>query len=70
MYRELLGALAKQSMTKRDLASAINVSEKTIYSKINGKIDFTFSEAKRIRDLIAPNESLDILFNTEQEHKN
>ncbi|CAG9703673.1 helix-turn-helix domain-containing protein [Clostridium neonatale] len=62
MYLELLGELIKKSISKKSLAKQIGVTEKTLFNKLNGKTDFTFSEVKKIRDIVAPGESLDKLF--------
>lgn len=62
MYRELLGELIKKGISKKDLAKSLEISEKTLFNKLNRKSDFTFSEAKKIRDIVAPYESLERLF--------
>lgn len=62
MYLQLLGELIKKGITKKSLANQIGVAEKTLFNKLNGKTDFTFSEIKKIRDIVAPGKSLDELF--------
>lgn len=64
MYLELLGELIKKGITKKSLAKQIGITEKTLFNKLNGKTDFTFSEIKKIRDIVAPGYSLDKLFET------
>ncbi|MGL4571826.1 MAG: helix-turn-helix domain-containing protein [Clostridium sp.] len=62
MYRELLGNLAKKGMSKKELAEIVGITEKTLFNKLNGKSDFTWSEVKRIRKVVAPEVSLEKLF--------
>lgn len=62
MYLELLGELIKKGITKKALAERIGITEKTLFNKLNGRSDFTFSEVKRIRDIVSPGQSLDKLF--------
>lgn len=63
MYRELLGELIKKGLTKKDLAIKMGISEKTLHNKLNKRSDFTLSEVIKIRDIVAPQESLEKLFN-------
>jgi putative transcriptional regulator len=62
MYRELLGEMVKKSITKKQLAKNIGVSEKTLFNKLNGKTDFTWNEVKKIRKIVSPSSSLEELF--------
>lgn len=62
MYRELLGEMFKKGLNKNDLAKEIGVAEKTLRNKLKGKTDFTWSEVKKIRDIVAPNYTIEELF--------
>ncbi|PRR77648.1 hypothetical protein CLLI_22120 [Clostridium liquoris] len=62
MYRELLGEIVKKGLNRKKLAEKIGVSEKTLRNKLNGKTDFTWSEVKKIRDIVAPEYTLEKLF--------
>jgi len=62
MYRELLGEMTKRGLTRVQLAEELGISEKSLRNKINGKTDFKWSEVKRIRDIVAPSASIEILF--------
>lgn len=62
MYRELVGEMAKKEITKKQLAKDVGMSEKTFHNKLRGRTDFTWSEVKKIRDIVAPTESLERLF--------
>ena len=64
MYRELLGEIVKRGLSKKELAKEIGITEKTLFNKLNGKSDFTWSEIKKIRNIVAPNISLEELFKT------
>lgn len=62
MYRELLGEMLKRGITRKELADKIGVSDKTIRNKICGRTDFSWSEIKAIRDIVAPDFGLEELF--------
>ena len=62
MYRELLGEMTKKGLTRIQLAEELGMSEKSLRNKINGKTDFKWSEVKRIRDIVAPTASIELLF--------
>lgn len=64
MYRELLGEIVKKGLTKKELAKGIGISEKTLFNKLNGNSDFTWSEVKEIRNIVAPDIPLEKLFET------
>lgn len=63
LEKEMVG---RNHMTRKDLAIALGLSEKTISNKMNGKTDFTYSEMVKIRSLLG--KSLDELFQVD-EHK-
>ncbi|HZJ85807.1 MAG TPA: hypothetical protein VFC83_01660 [Erysipelotrichaceae bacterium] len=62
MYRELLGEMVKCGLTREELAKQIGVSEKTLFNKLNGATDFSWTEVKAIRDIVAPDYQLETLF--------
>ncbi len=62
MYRELLGEMVKKGVSKKVLAEKIGVTEKTLFNKLNGKTDFTWSEVKTIRKIVSPEIPLEELF--------
>lgn len=62
MYRVLRGEMVKAGLSVAKLAEKIGVAEKTLRNKLNGETDFTFPEAKTIRNQVNPKMSLEELF--------
>lgn len=62
MYYKLLNEIAKKGITRKSLANRIGVTEKTLFNKLNGRSDFTFTELKKIRNIVAPEYNLEKLF--------
>lgn len=69
MYRELLGEMVKKGITRKILAEELGITPKTLFNKMNGITEFTWEEVKKIRQLVAPNKTLEELF-TQTETKN
>lgn len=67
MYRELLGEMVKKGITRKFIAKKLRISDKTLFNKLNGITEFTWSEIKLIRKLVAPNKKLEDLFKTVDE---
>lgn len=67
MYRVLIGKMAENKITRKQLADYLNLSEKCVSNKINGVTDFDMAEAKLVRAYVAPNMTLDDLFSTEDQ---
>lgn len=66
MYYELLGEIARKGVSKKQLAKEVGISEKTLFNKLNGKSDFTWSEVKQIKKALHTNLSLEKLFNNSE----
>lgn len=62
MPYNLIAEIAKKKITKKEIAKAIGISQKTLFNKLNGKTDFTMSEMMKIRDTFFPGRSLEELF--------
>lgn len=62
MFIDLIGEMAKKRISKRCLASHLEISPKTLFNKIHGKTQFTWAEVKKIRAHVAPDKSLEDLF--------
>lgn len=62
MFKNLKAEMGRNSIKAKDLARALNVREATISFKMNGKSDFTFSEAKQIKETFFPNLDIEYLF--------
>lgn len=48
MYKKLRGLMAENKITQRKLASELDLNITTLNFKLNGKTDFTLSEAMKI----------------------
>ena len=62
VYPILVAEMAKNKMTKTTVARTIGISTRSLYSKLNGKTDFTLSEADKIHSVFFPYVSKDELF--------
>ena len=48
-YKRLYAEMFVKGITKKDIGKLLNRSESTINNRLNGKPDFAFSEAMKIR---------------------
>lgn len=62
VYPELIGGLAKRSITKTKVAETLGISPRTLYSKLVGETEFTLSEANVIQRQFFPDMKQDRLF--------
>lgn len=62
IYPELVGGLAKNSIKKIDVATALGITTRTLYSKLVGETDFTLSEANLIQRRFFPDMDQETLF--------
>ena len=62
MLLNLKDLLIKGKTTYKDLADRLGVSEKSIYSKVNEKTDFTLAEIKKIHKFVFPQYDFQYLF--------
>ena len=67
VYSTLVSEMAKNKVTKTTIAKAVGISTRSLYSKLNGKTDFTLSEADKIHSIFFPYVSKDELFATDAE---
>lgn len=51
-YLRLKGVLAEKALTQKDIAEKLFLSPVTINQKINGTLDFTYSEVESICDYL------------------
>lgn len=58
--------MVKSNIPVSNLARQIGVAEKTLRNKLNGKTDFTWQEALKIRKIVNPKMELEELFQTEE----
>lgn len=59
-YNNLEAELKRKSITREKLAKKLDCTTSTVSQKLNGKYDFTLSEALAIKNLL--NCSIDYLF--------
>ena len=52
MFQNIEIELLKRRITRKQLAEAIGISEGALRNKIKGRAEFTFSECKKIADLL------------------
>lgn len=62
MFANLKYAMLIKKITNKDLASTLNLSERTITNKINGSTDWTYLEVIKIKKLLFPEYDTDWLF--------
>jgi DNA-binding XRE family transcriptional regulator len=70
MYSNLQGEITKANIKIAKLAIRIGVTEKTLRNKLNGKTEFSWPEVLQIRNIVAPQATLEELFcNNEETNK-
>lgn len=62
MLSNLKNLIGLNKTSYRDIANLLDISEKSVYSKVNEKTDFTLSEIKKIRTFIFPQYDFQYLF--------
>ena len=70
MYRNLNAEIARNGLTKMDLAKYLGVRSATVYDKMKGKYSFTLDEAFRIKKKFFPDLELEYLFERDVESEN
>ena len=61
-YPELAAEIARCGIKKKDVAATIGISERSLYSKMSGKTDFTWKEIQKISETFFPSRDKDNLF--------
>lgn len=62
MYKNLIGEMAKNSITKRAMAKALHLHENTLKNKLSGKSSFDVEESFEIRNIFFPDKDMQYLF--------
>ena len=70
MYRNLEAELARNGITKTNVAAELGLTLGTLSLKLNGKSNLTLPEAIKIKTIIGGNLSLEYLFQVNEEIKN
>ena len=52
MYSKLKGLLVEKNITQQELAQILKISVSTLNFKINGKSDFSVTEAKKVSNFL------------------
>lgn len=68
VYPELIGGLARRSITKTKVAETLGISPRTLYSKLVGETEFTLPEANLIQQQFFPDMRQDRLFRRSDNH--
>ena len=62
MLHNLLAEMARKNIKRKEIRALLDISERTLYSKINGNSGFTLAEALLIQKTYFPELSVDYLF--------
>lgn len=62
MYRNIIAEMARNGMTREDVAKKLDLSLPSFRKKINGKIDFKLTEIKILISLFGNNCTFEYLF--------
>lgn len=68
-FTTLRAEMARKGLKGKDIAKALQISDKSAYNKINGITEFTLKETITIRDKFFPEMTIDFLFNDEGNKK-
>jgi DNA-binding Xre family transcriptional regulator len=61
-YPNLDAEMARRRIDRQDLAEATGIAYKSISQRLNGTIDFSVTEAKKIQDLFDGEFTIEYLF--------
>ncbi len=62
MYPNLNAELARVGITRLMLAAKLGVTPGTLSLKLNGKSDLSLAECVKIKEIVAPEKTLEYLF--------
>lgn len=62
LYPVLVGEMAKRDIKKKTVAQCINVCDKSLNNKMNGRVPFTWPEVQKIQHQFFPDIPPDVLF--------
>lgn len=66
MLRNLRAEMTRHNIKPKDLANLLDVRVATIYDKLNGRYDFSFNDARKIKEKFFPNENIEYLFENKE----
>lgn len=67
MYKNLVAEMAREGITKKDIAKFLDQRYPTVVDKTNGKASFRLDEAMRIKREFFPTKSVEYLFEKESQ---
>ena len=67
MFPNIRAEMARNNLTARNMASNLNLDERTLGNKLKGKTEFTWGEVQRIHTRFFPNCSIEYLFEQENQ---
>lgn len=68
-YPNLVSAIAQRGIKKTAIASSLGISSRTLYSKMNGFVSFTWEEICGIQEKFFPDVNKDDLFKQTDENE-
>lgn len=66
MYPNLLAEMARRKVNAKELAVKLGITQSTFSMKMSGKSVFSLNEAKRIKNILGTDESIEFLFKAEE----
>lgn len=68
MREYLIYKMRSENVSRDEICSLLNVSEKTFRNKLSGRTDFNWSECKAIKNTFFPDEEYEMLFENAAHH--
>lgn len=62
IYPNLISEIAKRGIKKSRIAKQLDISERSLYSRLNGNVSFTWDEAQQINKCFFPDLDINYLF--------
>lgn len=62
MFPNLEAEMAKRNITRKKLSEILSVTQTTLGLKLNGKAKLTLPECLEIKNAVAPDKSIEFLF--------
>ncbi len=67
VYPELAAEIAKRGIRKKDIAKCVEISDRALSNKLQGRSAFTWNEVNKICDTFFPGAEMATLFKREGE---
>lgn len=64
-FPTLSGEIARRGIKKKAIAEALDICNRSLNNKLNGRVPFTWDEVKRMRSQFFPDMTPDELFRTD-----